>query len=340
MTNFKQYFRLHLKENVRNIICILVSVLTLTFLIAISADPEWRSSPVDGTELLSFGGTLYVPTVFIAILVYILPFMEFSIFKKRINLDCLYALPISRRTMGLVHYLTGLIVLFGVFTISHLFNFILLLSRGLTWYNPPSMIVHYFLCLLFGFAMYSIMSFVFNEANTKGDGIWFMILYTFVFMFLICTIENKVGIRNSSVDSYLNHENWLPWIFFAQMTISYWSFKLGSADVSFWLTQENVIVFVFWIIVGVASAIGLFLTFGKRRMELTEEQSDSFFGFRVLLPIYAICGMLLCGGLEYIFFTVIIELFTIFGYTIYRRGFHYKKSDIAVMLLLLIFLFL
>jgi hypothetical protein len=40
-----------------------------------------------------------------------------------------------------------------------------------------------------------------------------------------------------------------------------------------------------------------------------------------------------------IIFWVIIELFAILGYTIYRRGFHYKKSDIAILCLLLIFLF-
>ena len=43
---------------------------------------------------------------------------------------------------------------------------------------------------------------------------------------------------------------------------------------------------------------------------------------------------------EEIFEWVMIEICTLIGYTIYRRGFHYKKSDIAVMLLLLIFLFL
>jgi hypothetical protein len=30
---------------------------------------------------------------------------------------------------------------------------------------------------------------------------------------------------------------------------------------------------------------------------------------------------------------------TFIGYTVYRRGFHYKKSDIAILCLLLLFLF-
>jgi len=60
----------------------------------------------------------------------------------------------------------------------------------------------------------------------------------------------------------------------------------------------------------------------------------------VLIPIYAISGMMLANGsYEEIFEWIMIEICTLIGYTIYRRGFHYKKSDIAVMLLLLIFLF-
>ena len=38
--------------------------------------------------------------------------------------------------------------------------------------------------LIFGIAVYTLMAFVFNEGNTKGDGIWFMVLYTFVFLLI------------------------------------------------------------------------------------------------------------------------------------------------------------
>jgi hypothetical protein len=90
---------------------------------------------------------------------------------------------------------------------------------------------------------------------------------------------------------------------------------------------------------GIAAAVDFFRTFGKRRMEKTEEISDSYLGFRTLIPIYAVTGMLCFQASDSIIFWVIIELFAILGYTIYRRGFHYKKSDIAILCLLLIFLF-
>ena len=74
-------------------------------------------------------------------------------------------------------------------------------------------------------------------------------------------------------------------------------------------------------------------------MEKTEEISDSYLGFRTLIPVYAVTGMITFEVWDDVIFWVIIEFFAILGYTIYRRGFHYKKSDIAILCMLLIFLF-
>ena len=94
--------------------------------------------------------------------------------------------------MGAAHYLTGLITLFGAFSASYLINFIIMLSRGENYFNLKPLIPHYFLCLFLGFAMYSVMVFVFNEANTMGDGIWFMVLYSFVFVFVFYALAEMI----------------------------------------------------------------------------------------------------------------------------------------------------
>ena len=71
-------------------------------------------------------------------------------------------------------------------------------------------------------------------------------------------------------------------------------------------------------------------------MEKTEEISDSFLGYRVLIPYFALTGIIAT-----LTFTtwVIFEILALIGYTIYRRGFRYKLSDIIVLLSLFIFLF-
>ena len=110
----------------------------------------------------------------------------------------------------------------------------------------------------------------------------------------------------------------------------------------FWEDDALIFWFIFWLVVGIAAMIAFFKTFGKRRMEKTEEISDSWFGYRILVPVYAVAGMLGFGssGLGSIVVEVIIVILALLGYAIYRRGFHYKKSEIIILSLLLIFLFI
>jgi hypothetical protein len=100
-----------------------------------------------------------------------------------------------------------------------------------------------------------------------------------------------------------------------------------------------VIWLIGWIVAGIVAAIEFFVKFGKRPMEKTEEISDSFHGFRTFIPAYAVLGMLSVVEFSVIGW-VIIELLAFVGYTIYRRGFHYKKSDLIILASLIIFLFL
>ena len=337
MTNFFTYFRSHLKSRIRPIIYILVTALVVTLLIGVQNQPTTSYDSQMNQSCQDYKSTLNTSVVFMCILTYVLPVMEFSFFKKRINLDCVYSLPISRVAMGTVHYLTGLFILFGTFTASYLLNFALLLSRGEGWFDFAPMIVHYLLCLLFGFAMYSIMVFVFNEANTKGDGIWFIVLYTFVFLLTVCAICRLITVRMK-----INGINLIPWGIIVNLTNHYeYLVEIDRASkATFWQNPANVIIFVFFVLLGIASAVGFFLTFGKRRMEKTEEISNSYFGFRTLIPLYAVSGMIYFNASDIVICWVIIELIAIIGYTIYRRGFRYKKSDIITLCALLLFLFI
>lgn len=243
MTSFKSYFKLHFKANIRALIYILAAVTVLTFLLALDGQPTAYYDFELNRSIPSYESTLYIPIIFLSVLIYVLPVLEFSFFKKRINLDCAYSLPISRRAMGTVHYLTGLITLFGTFTVSYLVNLALLLSRGEGWFNFAPMIAHYLLCLLLGFAMYSLMVFVFNEANTKGDGIWFMILYSFVMVLVVSALSKILD------DNYLFGEAFcaIPWQFTNKLTSCYEHLVEihASHKTDFWQTSEYVGWFIF-----------------------------------------------------------------------------------------------
>ncbi|MBQ3000755.1 MAG: hypothetical protein IJD63_03295 [Oscillospiraceae bacterium] len=335
MKDFKKYFHTHLKANLRPLIYIFTLVLVLTLLLSNNLQPSERYDVAAHQFISYYSATLGVPVLFLCVLAYVLPVMEFSFFKKRNNLDCVYSLPISRKTMGAVHYFMGLIILLCAFTASYILNFILLLTRGPGWFHFTPMLAHYFLCLLLGAAMYALMVFVFNAANTQGDGIWFMVLYTFVFFLigLLITgiLDTDVGFAFPAV----------PWGAISIVTTLYEGLvELGAGKgYSFYEGLPVILTVILWSLIGIASAVGFFCTFGKRRMEKTEEISDSFLGYRTLIPIFAIGGMLLFQMLDSIIIRVIIQMLAILGYTIYRRGFHYKKSDILFLCISLIFLF-
>ena len=336
MMGFKSYFFAHLRSNLKAIIYILTITATLGSIIGITDQPYREYEHEIEAFTQDYHSTLYIPVLFMCILAYVLPVMEFSFFKKRRNLDCAYALPISRRCMGAVHYLSGAVILVGTFTLSYLLNFVLLLTRGATYFNFSPMIAHYLLCVVLGLALYSIMAFAFNEANTKGDGIWFMILWTFVVTLVMLAIAEL----HSCYIPFAYQGCSIPWGVISTLTSTY-QYIVEKGDLSFayfWQKPECFVWLFVWCAAGIAAAIGFFLSFGKRRMERTEEISDSFFGYRVLIPVYAVSVMIFFGSID-ITAWVVIEILALLGYTIYRRGFHYKKSDIIILASMIVFLF-
>ena len=333
MTGFKTYFRSHMKSNGRILIYLLVITLVLTLVVGINSgiSKNWVSMLKD--YVTYYYSTINVPIVFLCLLAYIAPVLEFSFFKKRINLNCAYSMPISRRAMGIAHFLSGAITVALPFTLSYILNFIMILTRGAEHYNLAPLVSHYFLCLILGLAMYSLMVFAFNEANTTGDGIWFMFLWTFVTFFATLALDRVI----EGISYYVIAP--IPWGLISELTTGFrrlieltmysgTEYFLHTSGCTFWV--------VIWVLIGIASAIWFTLSFGKRRMEKTEEISDSFFGYRVLIPYFAVSGMV---AFQDVAMWVVFEILALIGYTIYRRGFRYKPSDIAVLLLLFAFLF-
>ena len=85
MTNFKQYLRSHMKSSFRSFIYILVAVIVLSLVIGLSDQPTYDYDPQLEQPVRAYTATLYIPILFMSILAYAIPVMEFSFFKKRIN---------------------------------------------------------------------------------------------------------------------------------------------------------------------------------------------------------------------------------------------------------------
>ncbi len=278
---------------------------------------RWR---VD--RVLGFSQTVLIIMCMVA------PVWSFSFFKNRRNLDCCYSLPISRRALGIVHWLIGLLTVLLPFLASSLQALIILIFKTPSGYSfldtiDVGYIFAYFAVAFIGMlVLYSLYVFVFNEANSVSDGITFMILYNFVATVAAILIEYIVG---SSIFSIFD-ENSLPISAMSSM-IEYIVMYAGKATDVYY--DINVGWIIFWIIAGFACATYFVFSFGTRKTEKAEEISDSYFGYRTLIPFFGFSLIFVFDNIAFI--SLVFTIISVLLYTVYRRGVKYKVSDIAVM---------
>ncbi len=334
----KSYMRSHLRDSLKTLLYLVVFSVAVTLIFSGSNQCYPIGKYIDGEYVLTgyyYSSELGIPVWILAISCFVLPVLEFSFFKKRRNLDCAYALPISRREMGIVHYVTGLLLLVIPYSCSYLINFLLMLRYPGAFELAP-LLGHYFIILALGICFYALYVFVFNEANSTGDGIWFIILWTVVF-YLISSLISTVLIDNLGYQRYedlfvlSNRLGFLevsfPLAFVSTITRACEQIVEKDETISLiqWLINSGSLsAIVFWALLGTASGIGFFFSFGKRAAQKTEEVSDSWFGYRLMIPIYAVCGMILALDIGA---CLIVEVIAVVGYMIYRKGLHLKKSD-------------
>jgi len=340
----RSYLRSYLRSSLKTLFYLVAFSIAVTFIFSSTNQCyEFQYLDYGTSEWVTnryYSSELGIPVTILAISCYVLPVLEFAFFKKRRNLDCAYALPISRREMGIVHYLTGFMLLVVPFSCSYFVNFLLLL-RYPGVFNCSLLPEHYCLCLLFGVCIYSVFVFIFNQANSTGDGIWFVVLWTFVIYLVSEAFDLQYRYMDELGAYYYNDYSYMgiPFMTFNELTVSYMEIVDGENQrliPQIWSESNALIYIVLWLVLGVASAIGFYLSFGKQPAQKTEEISDSWFGYRVMIPVYGICGMILFDDPGA---WVLIEGIAFVGYMIYRKGFHLKKSDWIVLCMLIFFLF-
>ena len=334
----KNYFRSCFKENLMPLFFITLISLVYCLIFAVLYQPFRYYLDYDN-YVTYYRTTLEYPVIVLGLLCYIVPVLQFKRFKKRRHLDLYYSVPVSRRELGATHFLVGLITVVVPYTLCYLENFIVMLTRPAGSYDFLPMIGHYFLCLLLGIFSYSLFSFVFNQANTVIDGCIFMVIYSFAFALLTEPIElllrNTVNISNFGIEPVTLLGN--ATLYFENLI----ELKTVYGYSSFYDSYIQIWQIIAWMIVGVVALILFLLLFGRQPAEKTEEISDSWFGYKVLIPVLAALAMLIYslpandGGVITWFW---VELITLIAYTVYRRGLRYKKSDIAVLLALCAFL--
>ena len=279
---------------------------------------------------------LWVPSAILGVLAAVLPLLRLSAFKSRRNIDTLYSFPLSRRKMVAVQLGMGIGEMFCAFTLSYLyFIFLYKLKAGafhLFWLLP-----NYFVALVGGLIFYFFVAFFFWQGNTVADGIVFAIGFAGAPALFVLDLSI---LFNSSLMSeavwylpfwHLNNTTGL--FYYKAMQDSPEVMEVMGEQLSnnayFWELDSlanKFYMYIVWFFVACILAAMLFYFAGRSKAEKAGDISDSFLGYRTLVPFYGY-SILLNSTERAWEFSPIIYLLMIVGYILYRRGFKLRMSD-------------
>lgn len=358
MTTFKGYLGYRLKRSMLQ--TVIFSFIAVLVAITSASDgasaAEWGGTPRTGIEALA---------TMMGIIASVIPMIETACFKNRRNLDTLYFLPISRRDMALVHYLSGLIQVWAVYTVAFLTHFIVLWKFA-DLFRLGYMPLYYVLLLLLGVVVYSVFIFLFGEANSSADAGYCIVLWIFALYIVALAINYPIRVFAAEY-VYGTTESARYWAFarglerFAawlipyapinNLTVVFQNLMEGTVEyvedaskvseelikVHSWPTLGTIIdekypewYMVFpWLVAGTASVWGYFRTFVRKGAEKAGDISNSRFCYKTLIPLYGFSVMVLLGtsGIGGVF--VLASMYI--GYAIYRRSFKIKPCDLIAM---------
>ena len=334
MTNFKRYLSYRLKSSfLRTLIFSLISVFITYVYVTMNAKPFLAIGAVEyrghtGIELF---------TSMMAVLCILVPVLETAGFKNKRNLDTFYSLPLSRFNLALAHYLSGFVQILAVYTVSFITAVLVLLTYA-EYFGLICLPAFYVLSVIFGLGVYSFYMFVFGQANTVFDGAVFCAMWsygTMIFVGYITDIISNVFTEGMTATFY-NDLLEIPWLIgfpFSSLDNLNMMFRFSIEPknvepLEYELVMRHYWSFFLWAAIYVACAYGYFRTFMRKGAENAGEISDTWFGYRLLIPIYGFL-MVRQGGFDIL--TVIWLTMMVIGYVIYRRGLKLKKSDIVVL---------
>ncbi len=334
MKTCASYFKYSLKKVLVEMLTLTVFALLVVHFSVSQSIVHWQADGV--LDIRRSDLCLWVPSAILGVLAAVLPLLRLSAFKSRRNIDTLYSFPLSRRKMVAVQLGMGIGEMFCAFTLAYLyFIFLYKLKAGafhLFWLLP-----NYFVALVGGLILYFFVAFFFWQGNTVADGIVFAIGFAGAPALFVLDLSI---LFNSSLMSeavwylpfwHLNNTTGL--FYYKAMQDSPEVMEVMGEQLSnnayFWELDSlanKFYMYIVWFFVACILAAMLFYFAGRSKAEKAGDISDSFLGYRTLVPFYGY-SILLNSTERAWEFSPIIYLLMIVGYILYRRGFKLRMSD-------------
>lgn len=314
-----KFFCFELKKHLWTLI-VLAAVCTLPYIAKLSTmDLSYVYEHYQTGEVTTVLLSSEIGLAFFALgaLCFLSPVLTYSFKMNKRGVDTYYALPIKKEKLYLIKTMVGLLLVLVPFTVMYWSGFLTLLCRAenpydMFWYLPA-----YFGSVLLGICLFGLNAFLYTRGNTVTDGIVFMIAYVPLFLMIYAYAVVAFGFQGRA-----SYENFIT---FGGLI------EFGNAMNDLILRYENVslspLTFVVMPILGVAGYALLFILLRYEKGENAEQVSDSWFGYKILIPIYTAVLIGLNNGLNnnglHIIWFCLIAVAAIVATVVYQRKFKF-----------------
>ena len=278
----KKYFLYELKKHLWTLI-ILTAACTLPYIVNMATSTMWYEYEDWETGILQ--KVIQAPNLSfvygaLLILLFIVPMLMYSFKMSKRGVDGYYSLPLKKEKLYFVLTMVGLILVIVPYTVAYWSGFLALLFREGNPYQMEYFVPAYFVGVLFAVFLYGINAFLFTRANRTSDGVIFMLAYAIVGYLFICLI-----------DSFLPPGEYIPYGIEASFFFSGGMFEYASKICRAITGGVADYEYAGWwfglpIGAGIVSYGLLFYLLRFEKGENAEQTSESWFGYRTIIPVY------------------------------------------------------
>lgn len=308
----RRLLKYYFKRRILNISIFTLILLAVTISVLLNYSFEYNGS--------IYYAPISMPAIFMVVLATIVPICEFSFKMNKTNIDSLYSMPIKRSKIHLSRYIIGISQIVIPFTISYGVLLVWIAVQA-NYYDYSYFIGFYFLLLLLGLIIYTIVIFVYTRANTIFDGIIFLLFYAVILEFVVSVVRNSVDAIHA-----WNYFMYSPFFTFCYI---FNEKSLGNFIDSYTITNACISILAYFII-SIVFAIIYFKDIYSEMPENISQKSTSWFGYKTIIPIAEVFLSIYTLANYSIVLYILVVVGSYFLYVIYQRNFKIRMNNFII----------
>ena len=249
------------------------------------------------------------------------PVWVFSYKMKKRSVDLFFSLPLSHTKILAVKYLVGLIAVFAPYVITYWIGAFTVMAKVYDLINAEYYAAHFFASVIPIYMIYSIAAFVFTRANRLEDGIVFIIFWACALVAVVAALD--LFLQDVCETYCIYTQYYMPFSALGTVTDAFQN-QIVIDDFYnrpyFYHNAEltNMIVgSVLNVLLAAGASAGIFLAEKKTRSENVSQISDSWFGYKVMIPLFTVCLSVYMW--ETVITGVLLAIFAFLVTVIYKR---------------------